>query len=71
MFKAGTGTGMGKIIQKQAKMERISQYAINEKSLFLTVLDILNGRKRRVGIAIGLETDCYVYPVESSACAMA
>ena len=50
MFKAGTGTGMGKIIQKQAKMERISQYAINEKSLFLTVLDILNGRKRRVGV---------------------
>ena len=25
---AGTGTGMGKIIQKQAKMERISQYSI-------------------------------------------
>ncbi len=23
---AGTGTGMGKIIQKQAKMERNSQY---------------------------------------------
>jgi len=30
----GTGTGMGKIIQKQAKMERISQYSINEKPLF-------------------------------------
>ncbi|MFU0550149.1 hypothetical protein ACMZ75_05915 [Gardnerella piotii] len=30
----GTGTGMGKIIQKQDKMERISQYIINEKPLF-------------------------------------
>jgi hypothetical protein len=25
----GIGTGMGKIIQKQSEMERISQYAIN------------------------------------------
>ena len=31
---AGTGTGTGKKIQKQAKMERISQYSINEKPLF-------------------------------------
>lgn len=30
MDTGGTGTGMGKIIQKQAKMERISQYSINE-----------------------------------------
>lgn len=28
-FKIGTGTGMGKIIQKQAKMGRIFQYTIN------------------------------------------
>jgi len=30
----GTGTGMGKLIQKQAKMERISQHSTNEKPLF-------------------------------------
>lgn len=33
-YTSGTGTGMGKIIRKQAKMERISQQAINEKPLF-------------------------------------
>ena len=47
---AGTGTGMGKIIQKQAKMERISQYSINEKPLFWTLLNVANSIKRRVGV---------------------
>ena len=49
----GTGTGMGKIIQKQAKMERISQYAINEKPLFWTLLNVVNSIKRRMGIICG------------------
>jgi hypothetical protein len=30
----GTGTGMGKIIPKQAKMERNPQYLINKKAVF-------------------------------------
>ena len=41
---------MGKIIQKQAKMERISQYSINEKPLFWTLLNVVNSIKRRVGM---------------------
>ena len=41
---------MGKIIQKQDKMEQISQYVIEEKSLFLILLNIVNSVKRRGGI---------------------
>lgn len=41
---------MCKIIQKQAKMERISQYAINEKPVFGMLLDIVNSIKRKVGV---------------------
>ena len=41
---------MGKIIQKQDKMEQISQYVIDEKSLFLILLNIVNSVKRRGGI---------------------
>ena len=46
----GTRTGMGKIIQKQDKMKQISQYVIDEKSLFLILLNIVNSVKRRGGI---------------------
>jgi len=41
---------MCKIIKKQAKMERISQYAINKKPVFETLLDIVNSIKRKVGV---------------------
>lgn len=41
---------MGKIIQKQDKMEQISQYVIDEKTLFLILLNIVNSVKRRGGI---------------------
>lgn len=41
---------MGKIIQKQDKMKQISQYVIDEKSLFLILLNIVNSVKRRGGI---------------------
>lgn len=46
----GTGTGMGKIIKKQDKIEQISRYVIDEKSLFLILLNIVNSVKRRGGI---------------------
>lgn len=41
---------MCKIIKKQAKMERISQNAINKKPVFGTLLDIVNSIIRKVGV---------------------
>ena len=46
----GTGTGMGKIIKTQDQIEQMSRYVIDEKSLFLILLNIVNSIKRRVGI---------------------
>lgn len=46
--EAGTGTGTGKIIEKQAEIRRFSQNLKNSKYAIRTFWDIVNSRKRRV-----------------------